>query len=82
MRLKLPQKEQLRKWAEATSDLIGNKIDDSVARSYDGRTRKISQNTQQNNSETNTNENDKEIPKERYISPEKRQEIINDLRLK
>ena len=62
--------------------MIGNKIDDSVARSYDGRTRKISQNTQQNNSETNTNENDKEIPKERYISPEKRQEIINDLRLK
>ena len=62
--------------------MIGNKIDDSVARSYDGRTTKISQNTQQNNSETNTNENDKEIPKERYISPEKRQEIINDLRLK
>ena len=38
--------------------------------------------SQQNNSETVTNEHDKEIPKERYISPEERQEIINELRLK
>ena len=34
------------------------------------------------NLETVTNEHHKEIPKERYISPEKRQEIIDDLRLK
>ena len=34
------------------------------------------------NSGTVTNANDKEIPKERYISPEKRQEIINELRVK
>ena len=33
-----------------------------------------------NNSETVTNENDKEIPKERYISPEERQKIIDNLR--
>ena len=33
-----------------------------------------------NNLETVTNENDKEIPKERYISPEKRQKIIDNLR--
>ena len=32
--------------------------------------------------ETVTNENDKEIPKERYMSPEKRPEVIDDLRLK
>ena len=38
--------------------------------------------SQQNNSETVTNEHDKEIPKERYISPEKRQENIDELRLK
>ena len=44
--------------------------------------RKVSKNSQQNNSETVSNENDQEIPKERYISPEKRQEIIDDLRLK
>ena len=32
------------------------------------------------NSETVTNENDKEIPKERYISPEERKKIIDNLR--
>ena len=39
-------------------------------------------NSQQNNSETIINEHDKEIPMKRYISPEKRQEITDDLRLK
>ena len=39
------------------------------------------QNSQENNLETVTNEHDKEIPKERYISPEETQEIIDDLRL-
>ena len=38
---------------------------------------KVSKSPEQNNSETVTNENDKEIPKEipkkRYISPDKRQ---------
>ena len=45
-------------------------------------TNKISKNPQQNNSETVTNEHDKEILKERYISPEERQEIIEKLKLK
>ena len=35
----------------------------------------------QNNSETVTNEHGKEISKERYISPEGRREIIDNLRL-
>ena len=69
MRLKLLQKEQFKK----QFDLIGNKIADRI--------RKVSKKSQQNNSEKVTNEHDKEMPKERYISPEKRQEIINDLRL-
>ena len=30
----------------------------------------VSKNSQQNNSERVTNEHDKDIPKERYISPE------------
>ena len=42
------------KTAEATGDLIGNKIADRIT--------KVSQNV--------TNEHDKEIHKERYISPE------------
>ena len=41
----------------------------------------ISKNSRQNNSETVKNEHDKEVPNERYISPEKRQKIIDDLRL-
>ena len=67
MRLKPLQKEQLKKqWKQ----LVTNKVT------------KVTKNSQQNNSATVANENDKEIPKERYISPDKRQEIINDLRLK
>ena len=33
---------------------------------------KVWKNSEKNNSETVTNQNDKEIPKERYISPEER----------
>ena len=54
--------------------MIGNKIASKIT--------KVSKNSQQNNLETVTNENDKKIPKERYMSPEKMQEIIDDLRLK
>ena len=57
--------------------MIGNKIANKFT--------EISKNSQQNNSETVTNENDKEmpkdIPKERYISPEERQDIIDELLL-
>ena len=63
-----------KKKAEATGDLIGNKFADKITN--------ISRNLQKNNSETVTNENEKEIPKERYISPEKRKKYIDDLRLK
>ena len=54
--------------------MIANKIADRIT--------KVSKDSQQNNSETVTNEHDKEIPKERYLSPEKRQEIIDGLRFK
>ena len=43
--------------------------------------KKLQKPPQQNNLERVTNEHDKEITKERYISPEDRQKIINDLRL-
>ena len=68
MCLKLLQK------AEATSDLIGNKIVNSIT--------KVSKSSQQNNSETVTNKHDKEITKEKYISTNERQEIVDKLRLK
>ena len=40
----------------------------------------VSKASRQNNSETVTNENDKEVPKERYISSVERQKIIDNLR--
>ena len=58
---------------EATGDLTCNKSANKI--------KKVSRNSLQNNPETITNEHDKEIPKERYISPEERQKIIDDFTL-
>ena len=70
---KTASKRAIRKKAEATGEFIGSKITNKIT--------KISKTLQQNNPETVTNEHDKEIPNERYISPEERQKIIYDLRL-
>ena len=70
---KTASKRVIQRTAEATDDLLGNKIAERIT--------KMSKNLQQNNSETVTTEHDKEIPKERYMSPEERQKTINDLRL-
>ena len=74
LQLNILQKKVIQKTAEATGGLIGNKIANKIT--------KLSKNSQQNNSKTVTNEHDKETPKERYGSPEERQEIIDELRLK
>ena len=71
----------IQKIAEATGYLIGNKIANAVGKSYNSKTTKASNNSQQNNSETVTNKHDKEILEERCISPEESQKIIDDLRL-
>ena len=62
--IKTFSKRVIQKTAEATGDLIGNKIANKIT--------KVLKNLQQNNSEIVTNEHDKEIPKEKYISPEDR----------
>ena len=64
-------KRAIQKTAEATGDLNGNKIAHKIT--------KVSKNSRQTNSGTVTSEHDNEIPKERYISPEERQEIIDEL---
>ena len=74
---KTPSKIKIPKKLEATGDLIGNKI--AVAKSYDGKITKVSKTSPQINSETVANEEeniglDREIPRERYISPEKKTE--------
>ena len=73
--LKLLQKKKktIKKAAEATGGLTGNKITNTI--------KKVSRSSRQNNSETITNEHVKEILKERYIFQEERQEIIDGLRL-
>ena len=69
--LKLLQKKVIQKTVEP--NLIGKKIGDEIT--------KVSNIFQQNNLEINKNEHDREIPKERQISPEERQKIVNDLLL-
>ena len=66
-------KRAIQKIAEATGDFLSNNVAERIT--------KVSKNSQQNNSEILTNEHDKEILKERYVSPEERQEIIDELRL-
>ena len=62
---KIASKKVVRKTAEAISDLIGNKIADKIT-SID---------------KPKETPNTKEKPEEIYIPPEKRQQIIDDLRL-
>ena len=62
MSLKLLLKRQFKKTTETACDLIGVITANTIT--------EVSNISQQNNLETVTNDNDKEIPKERYISPE------------
>ena len=71
--LKTSWKRVIKKTPEATGDLTGNKIANKITW--------VSKNSQQNYWDTVISEHDKEIPKQRYISPEKRQKIIDELRL-
>ena len=64
-------KKIVHKSAEATGDLIGNKIADKVT----------SASKKSQNEEIHSNEVNNEIPKERYISPKERQKIMDELRL-
>ena len=66
-------KRAMQKTAAATGGLISSKIANKII--------KVSKNSLQNNSEAVTNEKYKEIPKQRYISPDERQKIIDEKRL-
>ena len=72
--IKTASKRAIQKTAEATGDLIGNKIADKII--------SVSKNSNNNNNNNNNNEDVKLATyKKRYISPEERQKIINELRL-
>ena len=64
-------KKIVHKSAEATADLIGNKIDDKITNAS----------KKSHNEEMQSNEVNNEITKGRYISPKERQKIIDELRL-
>ena len=64
-------KKIVRKSAEATGDLIGNKIADKIT----------SASKKSHNEEIQSDEVNNEIPKERYISPKERQKVIDELKL-
>ena len=69
--IKTASKRAIQKTAEATGDLVGNKIADKIT------------SVSKKKSDDNNNNDDVELtaPKKRYISPEERQKIIDELRL-
>ena len=69
--IKTASKRAIRKTAEATRDLVGNKIADKITNAS----------KKSHNEEIQSNEVNNEIPKERHISPKERQQIIDELRL-
>ena len=72
MQKETASKRAIQKTAEATGDLIGSKIADKIT----------SVSKKPNNNNNNNNEDtDITTHKKRYISPEERQQIINELRL-
>ena len=68
--LKIAGKRAIQKTAEASGDLVGYFIAD-----------KITSISKKPASEPHSNAASNEIPKERYISPQERQKIIDELRL-
>ena len=69
----------IQKTAEATGNLIGNKIADKVT-SVSKKSDKELQNDEANNEIETSKTSPKNAPK-KYVSPEERQQIIDELRL-
>ena len=81
--IKTTSKRAIQKTAEVTGDLIGNKIADKITSvSKKSNNNNNNDNNNNNNNHNNNNGEDVEITahKKRYISPEERQQIINELR--
>ena len=70
--VKTASKRAIQKTAEATGDLVGNKIADKITSVSKKSTKKLP--TIDEDAELTTH-------KKRYISPEERQQIIDELRL-
>ena len=72
--IKTASKRTVQKIAEATGDLTGNKIADKLTSVSKKSTKELP------NDETEV-DTKRATPKKRYISPEERQQTINELRL-
>ena len=72
--IKTASKRVIQKTTEATDDLIGSKIADKTTSVPKKSAELSSTKNDDANSETG-------VPKRRYISPEKRQQIIDEIRL-
>ena len=72
--IKTDSKRAIQKTAEATGDVIGNKIADKITSVSKKSTKELP------NDETEVDV-ERATPKKRYISPEERQQIIDELRL-
>ena len=72
--IKTASKRTIQKTAEATGDLTGNKIADKITSVSKKSTKELP------NDETEVDV-ERATPKKRYISPEERQQIIEELRL-
>ena len=73
--MKTASKRAINKTAEATGDLIGNKVAEKITNASRKSNKKLSNN--------GTKEEDVEITthKKWYLSPEERQQVIDELRL-
>ena len=65
--IKTASKRAIQKVSEATGDLTGNRITDKIT--------SVSKNNLEEEEEAR---NETEVPKERYISPEERQQIVDE----
>ena len=75
--IKTASKRAVQKIAEATGGIIGNKSADKIT----SISKKPSNNNNNNNNKNNNNNVELTTHMKRYISPEERQQIINELML-
>ena len=75
--IKTASKTAIQKTTEATGYLISNKITDKITSASKNSSKEL--HSTEHSKELQNNET--EIPKGRYISPEKRKQIIDELRL-
>ena len=78
--IKPASKRAIQKTAEETDDLIGNKITDKIT-SVSKKPATELHAKKLHNEELQSYEGNNKIPKERYICPKERQQIIVELRL-